>query len=114
MKKISILALCVLGLSLCANSANFGGKKFYINPGHGGHDSDDRPTALPLNVPMFYESDGNLDLSLGRASYEQLSRLSYRVLVPRLSSGSASHEEYRLQQSVGLANRSSIPSKPRR
>ena len=61
MKKISILALCVLGLSLCANSANFGGKKFYINPGHGGHDSDDRPTALPLSVPMFYESDGNLD-----------------------------------------------------
>ena len=61
MKKISILALCVLGLSLCANSANYGGKKFYINPGHGGHDSDDRPTALPLNVPMFYESDGNLD-----------------------------------------------------
>lgn len=30
MKKISILALCVLGLSLCANSANFGGKKFYL------------------------------------------------------------------------------------
>ncbi|MGM9841931.1 MAG: N-acetylmuramoyl-L-alanine amidase, partial [Candidatus Limisoma sp.] len=64
MKKLSILALCVLGLSLCANSANYGGKKFYINPGHGGHDSDDRPTALPLSVPMFYESDGNLDRGL--------------------------------------------------
>ena len=41
-------------------SANFGGKKFYVNPGHGGHSSDDRPTAMPLGVDMFYESDGNL------------------------------------------------------
>ena len=42
-------------------SANFGGKKFYVNPGHGGHDSNDRPTAMPCGVEMFYESDGNLD-----------------------------------------------------
>ena len=42
-------------------SANFGKKKFYINPGHGGHDSNDRPTAMPCGVEMFYESDGNLD-----------------------------------------------------
>lgn len=55
MKKlyISILALCICAITNAAN--------FYINPGHGGHDSDDRPTAMPLGVEMFYESDGNLD-----------------------------------------------------
>lgn len=47
-----------------AGAADFGGKKFYINPGHGGHDSDDRPTPLPLGVEMFYESDGNLSRGL--------------------------------------------------
>ncbi len=39
----------------------FAASKFYINPGHGGHDSDDRPTPLPLGVEIFYESDGSLD-----------------------------------------------------
>lgn len=46
-----------------SGTANFGGKKFYINPGHGGHSSDDRPTAMPLGVAMFYESDANLTRS---------------------------------------------------
>lgn len=74
MKGLKILAIALLGLSLSASAdsgktysaktggtANFSGKKFYINPGHGGHDSDDRPTAMPCGVAMFYESDGNLD-----------------------------------------------------
>lgn len=47
-----------------SGSANFGKKKFYINPGHGGYDSNDRPTALPCGVAMFYESDGNLDRAI--------------------------------------------------
>ena len=57
MKKIffSLILLCVASLT------GFAASKFYINPGHGGHDSDDRPTALPLGVEMFYESDGSLD-----------------------------------------------------
>lgn len=77
MKRLKILAITLLGLSLNVaaaytdtgksytatkvGKADFGGKKFYINPGHGGHDSDDRPIALPCGVKMFYESDGNLD-----------------------------------------------------
>ncbi len=67
-----IMASLVMPLNIVAESqstypakttgkANYGGKKFYINPGHGGHDSDDRPTAMPCGVEMFYESDGNLD-----------------------------------------------------
>lgn len=57
MKKIflSLILLCAASLT------GFAASKFYINPGHGGHDSDDRPTALPLGVEMFYESDGTLD-----------------------------------------------------
>lgn len=73
MKKIYTLATMLLCAVFAMNAAqatysakntgtaNFGGKKFYINPGHGGHDSNDRPTALPCGVEMFYESDGNLD-----------------------------------------------------
>lgn len=43
--------------------------KLYINPGHGGHDSNDRPTPLPSELgyttsQQFYESDGTLDRGL--------------------------------------------------
>ena len=57
MKKIflSLILLCAVSLT------GFAASKFYINPGHGGHDSDDRPTPLPLGVEIFYESDGSLD-----------------------------------------------------
>ena len=57
MKKIflTLMLMCAVVFTGFAQS------KFYINPGHGGHDSDDRPTALPLGVEMFYESDGSLD-----------------------------------------------------
>ena len=57
MKKIflSLILLCAASLT------GFAASKFYINPGHGGHDSDDRPTPLPLGVEIFYESDGSLD-----------------------------------------------------
>ena len=37
--------------------------KWYVNAGHGGFDSDDRPTPMPLlsGGEYFYESEGNLD-----------------------------------------------------
>lgn len=41
-----------------------GGEKVLINPGHGGHDSDDRGITMPLGVPMFWESEGNLTRGL--------------------------------------------------
>lgn len=73
MKKIYLLiaTLCCVAFNSVADSqtdysaktgkANFGGKKFYVNPGHGGHDSNDRPTPMPLGVATFYESDANLE-----------------------------------------------------
>ena len=35
--------------------------KWYVNAGHGGFESDDRPTPMPLIGEKFYESEGNLD-----------------------------------------------------
>ena len=37
--------------------------KYYLNAGHGGYESDDRPTPMPLlsGDEYFYESEGNLD-----------------------------------------------------
>lgn len=87
MKKICLLALFVLGLSLGAAAADFGGKKFYINPGHGGHDSNDRPTALPLGVAMFYESDGNLDR--GKHLYDYITNNNGKAKMSRTTNTSA-------------------------
>ena len=52
MKKFCIITLCLLGaFNISAAS------KFYLNPGHGGQDYNDRPTPLRLGVVIFYESD---------------------------------------------------------
>ena len=60
MKKILLSALM-----LCASVVGMtGGEKVLINPGHGGHDSDDRGITMPLGVPMFWESEGNLTRGL--------------------------------------------------
>ena len=47
--------------SLHANYTRSG--KYYLNAGHGGFDSNDRPTPMPLLAggEYFYESEGNLD-----------------------------------------------------
>ena len=44
-------------------SSNYNkGGKWYVNAGHGGFESDDRPTPMPLlGGEYFYESEGNLD-----------------------------------------------------
>ena len=79
MKKIYLIGLAVLGIAMSVSAADFGGKKFYINPGHGGHDSNDRPTALPLSVPMFYESDGNLSRGLAARDFFTANKASVKM-----------------------------------
>ncbi len=50
------------GTYALSSPASFASKKFYVNAGHGGFDSNDRPTAMPLlGSEYFYESEGNLD-----------------------------------------------------
>lgn len=58
------LYLCILIVSACcgvasAQTPDFTGLKVMLNPGHGGHDSDDR--GMPNG---FWESDGNLTKGL--------------------------------------------------
>ena len=65
MKKIFTFLLIAATVAVTAQAVSFSGKKWYVNPGHGGHDSNDRPTALPMGLtPIFYESDGNLTRGL--------------------------------------------------
>lgn len=59
MKKILLSALL-----LCATVLGASAAKVLINPGHGGYDSDDRGIPMPLGVPMFWESEGNLTRGL--------------------------------------------------
>ena len=61
------------------SATSFNGKKYYVNPGHGGHDSDDRPTPLPLGVEMFYESDGNLSRGLFLRDFLQANGASVKM-----------------------------------
>jgi hypothetical protein len=56
----SILFLITLTDPLQAQLPDFTGYKIFINPGHGGHDSDDRH----MIATDFWESDGNLEKGL--------------------------------------------------
>jgi len=58
MKRIIILFLSIITL---LNAQDLTGKKIYVNAGHGGHDSNDRP---PINNAGFWESEGNLTRAL--------------------------------------------------
>ena len=65
MKKIFTFLLIAATVAVTADALSFSGKKWYVNPGHGGHDDNDRPTNLPNGQkPIFYESDGNLTRGL--------------------------------------------------
>ena len=46
MKKLTVTTLG-LAAALCVGAANLKDLKIYVNPGHGGHDSDDRNVAVP-------------------------------------------------------------------
>ncbi len=61
MKKIILLYISYFFIVLTSlNAQSLAGYKIYINPGHGGHDSDDR------NMPQanFWESESNLSKGL--------------------------------------------------
>ncbi|MCF7832094.1 MAG: N-acetylmuramoyl-L-alanine amidase [Candidatus Marinimicrobia bacterium] len=58
MKKIIIILLSLVTL---ISAQDLSGKKLYINAGHGGHDSGDRP---PINDAGYFEAEGNLTRAL--------------------------------------------------
>ena len=67
MKKLSFLVIAVAA-SLCVNATDLKGLKIYINPGHGGHDSDDRNVVVPPftggDPEGYWESNSNLSKGL--------------------------------------------------
>jgi hypothetical protein len=52
--------LDIIVFSAFAQDKNFKGYRFFINPGHGGHDADDRH----ISATDFWESEGNLEKGL--------------------------------------------------
>ena len=76
---LALMATVALTGADTVSAASFNGKKYYVNPGHGGHDSDDRPTPLPLGVEMFYESDGNLSRGLFLRDFLQANGASVKM-----------------------------------
>lgn len=67
MKKLSFLFIAVAA-SLCVNATDLKDLKIYINPGHGGHDSDDRNVVVPPftggDPEGYWESNSNLSKGL--------------------------------------------------
>ena len=49
-----------IAVAMTASSAIFSNYRVFLNPGHGGHESNDRQIFVPLGTPDFWESDGNL------------------------------------------------------
>lgn len=68
MKKILILPLLLLTFAVNLFAQDLSGIKIYINPGHGGYDSDDRNVVIPPftlgDRNGFWESVTNLDKGL--------------------------------------------------
>lgn len=63
MKKVGLFIIA-LATAICANATDLKDLKIYVNPGHGGHDSDDRNVAVPPfasgDPEGFWESNSNL------------------------------------------------------
>jgi len=75
---LTALLLC-LPLFIYGQRTDFSGLKIFINPGHGGHDSDDRH----MIATDFWESEGNLskglflrDLLQARGATVHMSRIT--------------------------------------
>ena len=64
LKKLFTSAVIAASAAMMVNAAPFSNYRVFLNPGHGGHDSDDRQIFLPLGVADFWESEGNLTRGL--------------------------------------------------
>ena len=99
MKKF-YLALFFLFLIQNGFSQNFNGACICINPGHGGHDSNDRFIA----ATGFWESDGNL--AKGMALKNLLISMNAVVIMTRSTNTSA--DDLPLSQIVEIANANNV------
>ena len=105
MKKI--ILLIIVGLSFLSfpelRAQSLAGVKICVNPGHGGHDSNDREIPLAPGV-TFWESDGNL--SKGIYLREILQGLGATVIMTRTTNTTA--DDLPLSQIVAIANANNV------
>ena len=104
MKKIilTLISFLVLGtITLFAQS--LAGYKICINPGHGGHDSNDREIILDDGI-VFWESDGNL--AKGLYLKAMLQNLGATVVMTRETNTTA--DDLPLSQIVAIANTNNV------
>jgi len=83
--------------SISGFSQALSGFKFCIDPGHGGHTSDDREINLPNGI-VYWESEGDLETALHLQKY--LKDLGANVMLTRTENSDASD--------IGLSARSTI------
>ena len=91
MKKIIILLMAILSVSLAADAKKMSDLKIYINPGHGGYDSNDRPISIyPYannDTASFWESKSNL--YKGLHMYHILDSLGAKPYLSRIKNTTA-------------------------
>lgn len=94
MKSIAILgtAICLAASAFCGVQARTHVKpRVFINPGHGGHDSDDRPDHYynhgVADTVHYYESNSNL--SKGNAIVKILEEKGYETATSRVTNTTA-------------------------
>lgn len=85
MKKIIIAIISILFVSVAVEAVKMKDLRIYINPGHGGHDSDDRPqTIYPFasgDPEGYWESNSNL--VKGLLMYEILDSIGTTPFISR-------------------------------
>ncbi|MCL5029084.1 MAG: N-acetylmuramoyl-L-alanine amidase, partial [Bacteroidetes bacterium] len=99
MKKI-FTVLYLIAISILVNAQDFNDVKICINPGHGGHDSNDRF----IQETGFWESDGNLDKGL--FVRDLLQGFNAAVIMTRTTNTTA--DDLPLSQIVAIANANNV------
>lgn len=104
MKKLylTFVSFLVLG-TVTLFGQSLAGYKICINPGHGGHDSNDREIVLDDGI-IFWESDGNLAKGLYLKS--MLENLGAAVVMTRVTNTTA--DDLPLSQIVAIANTNNV------
>lgn len=105
-RTISIAAFVVMCVMCCFRSPAQEMPHVYINPGHGGHDSDDRNMVIPMfsrgDTLGFWESNSNMWKAF--ALKEILTKKGYKTSISRIANTTA--DDLPLSTIVALSNRS--------
>ena len=108
MKKIYFVALLLFAFTLTGMAQNLSGVKIYINPGHGGYDSDDRNVVIPPFTQGdrngFWESKSNLDKGLYLKG--MLDAIGATTFISRVTNTTA--DDLPLSQIVASANQANV------